>query len=320
MALCVWSPRRMGEEFEAGLAHSLPSSVDYEGGDVAPDDYEVLVAGVPTEEQLDGSPALRALVVPWAGLPSRTRELALQRPGLEVHNLHHNAQPTAETAIGLLLAVAKRLLPADRALRRGDWSVRYGERDGVLLAGKRATVLGLGHVGRRVARVLEALDMDVRGVRRSPNPGEPREFGPSALCDLLPTTDVIVLTLPATPETEVLLGRDELRLLPPGAILVNVGRATSVDEDALYEALTAGSLGGAGLDVWYRYPESEAERTSTLPSTRPFWELEQVVLSPHRAGHARGAEVLRAEHLAHVLGELAAGRGASSRVDVVRGY
>jgi phosphoglycerate dehydrogenase-like enzyme len=111
-----------------------------------------------------------------------------------------------------------------------------------------------------------------------------------------------------------------LARLPRGAILVNVARGDVVDEEALYDALASGHLGGAGLDVWYRYPESEEARAATLPARRPFHELENVVLSPHRAGHGRGTEAARAAHLARLLAAAAGGEAIPHRVDLDRGY
>lgn len=101
---------------------------------------------------------------------------------------------------------------------------------------------------------------------------------------------------------------------------MNVARGPVVEEQALYEALRSGHLGGAGLDVWWRYPEGETDRALTLPSTFPFHELDSVVLSPHRAGHAEATESLRARHLADLLNDIACGKDPRGRVDLERGY
>ena len=94
----------------------------------------------------------------------------------------------------------------------------------------------------------------------------------------------------------------------------------SVDEGPFYQALVEGRLFGAGIDVWYRYPTSEEERVATPPSEFPFHDLDNVVLSPHRAGHSGRTEILRAEHLATLLCALAAEGEVGDRVDPVRGY
>lgn len=320
MSPVVYLPRRLEPEFEDPLRAALDPSIELLSGALERRDYEVLVAGVPTPEELDASPHLRVLVIPWAGLPARTRELLLERPRIDVHNLHHNAAPVAETALGLLLAAAKLLVPMDRRLRAFDWTPRYESRAGSLLAGRRALVLGYGHVGRRLGAACAALGMRVTGIRRRPDPGAEDEASPGRLHELLPDCHALLSCLPVTEATRGWIGEAELALLPRGALVVNVGRAEVFDEDALYGALAGGHLGGAGLDVWYRYPEDEAARRSTAPSARPFHELENVVLSPHRAGHCDGTARLRAEHLARLLNAAARGEPLPDRVDLERGY
>ena len=116
------------------------------------------------------------------------------------------------------------------------------------------------------------------------------------------------------------LGEPELRLLPPGSLLVNVARGPVVDQAALYRALLDGHLHAAGLDVWYRYPASPAERSHTPPADFPFHELDNVVMSPHRAGLAVETEALRMQALAELLNAACRGDSVPNRVDVQAGY
>jgi len=283
------------------------------------------VAGRPEEKDLDASRVLRLVVVPYAGVPPATLARVRARPSLSLATLHHNAVPTAEMAVALLLAAARGIVPADQALRRGDWTLRYAEDRGVVLAGRTAVVLGFGAIGRRVAEALVGLGMKVRAVRRHV-PADAEEgarvavHGPGDLDVLLPAADALVVALPLTPETRGLLDARRLALLPRGALVVNVARGEVIDEDALYEALAAGRLGGAGLDAWWRYPAGEEDRGRVLPSQRPFHELDRVVMSPHRAGHAAPTEALRAEHLGRLLGAVARGEEIPGRVDLAVGY
>jgi phosphoglycerate dehydrogenase-like enzyme len=156
--------------------------------------------------------------------------------------------------------------------------------------------------------------------RRGVLEGAPDEiFPPDRLPELLPRAHALVVCLPWTPATDGLLGRDELALLPERAVLVNIARGPIVQEEPLYEALRAERI-AAGLDVWYRYPESEQARTDTLPSAFPLHELDNVVLSPHRAGHTDRSEELRATHLAQLLNIAARGEPIPNRVDLEAGY
>lgn len=294
-------------------------------GEIAsPAEYHVLVAGRPEPAHLDASPDLRTLIIPWAGLPRKTRPLLKKYPQLAVHNIHHNAIATAEMAVTLLLAAAKHIVPLDRALRQHDWSPRYEPFPTTLLDGRTALILGYGTIGQRVDRILRAFGMKVIATRRSgPSATDPiKVYPPDQLLTILPQADVLVICLPLTPETEGLIGTREFTMLPPGAILVNVGRADIVEEEALFDALTHGVLAAAGLDVWYNYPESADARQSTPPSAYPFHEMDQVVLSPHRAGTLgnRQSEILRMRALAQLINAAARGEPMPNRVDVDRGY
>lgn len=299
------------------------------GTDDVPAATVVLVAGRPTADLLAGLPALRAVVIPFAGIPQETRAALADYPSLSLHNLHHNAPMTAEMAVALLLAAAKRLLPSDRVFRSHDWTPRYSDPDTdkgalVVLEGKTALILGYGAVGQRVGAVCRALGMRVLATKRTPDAAltEVALHPPQALPELLPLADALMICLPDTPETAGLLGQAELALLPPGAILVNVGRAAVVDQHALYDALHSGTLHSAGLDVWYRYPATVEARTNTPPADVPFHALDNVVMSPHRAGGGGTAEVERRRMIALAASLNAAARGEPipHRVDLARGY
>jgi phosphoglycerate dehydrogenase-like enzyme len=108
--------------------------------------------------------------------------------------------------------------------------------------------------------------------------------------------------------------------MPPGGILVNVGRGSVVDQGALYAALKTGHLHAAGLDVWYNYPEKPEKRERIPPADFPFHELDNVVMSPHRGGGSDQTEVLRMTHLAASLNAAARGEQIPHRVDLAAGY
>ena len=286
-------------------------------GAEVPYSTQVLVSGWPKEEQLPAG--LEALVIPFAGLPPRTRERAIAR-GLRVYNQHHNAPLVAELAVALLMAVAKGVVPLDRALRRGDWAGRYRVDHIRTLSGSNALIVGFGAVGLCTARLLRGLGLNVTGIRRS-GTGNLDGFevrGPDRLDESLEEASVLVLSLPATPETDGLFDNRRLALLPDGAILVNVARAAVIDEAALYEELHSGRL-SAGLDVWYRYPKREGPQLR-LPAELPFHELHNVVLSPHRGGLTADTERLRMTAVAVTLGALIRGEAPPHPVDLERGY
>lgn len=324
----VWLPTSAGDDdpFVAHLRGALDDDVELLAAEALPAGVSprVLVQGVPDQAQLEACPELDYLMIPYAGLPKRTAELMRTRPAVGVHNLHHNAAPTAELAVALLLAVSKEVLVHDRELRQGDWRRRYADATTTTLSGGHAVVVGYGAIGQRVARVLIALGMRVSAVRRSAQAGDRHGMvsldPPSSLPKLLRKADAVVLCVPLTDATEGLLDAPMLRQIPATAYLVNVGRGALVDERALFEALRDRRLAGAGLDVWYRYPREESARADTLPSDWPFHELDHVVLSPHRAGKTRHNEERRARGLARLLRAAARGEAVPNRVDLDRGY
>ncbi len=326
MALTAWIPTKEDDAFLQHLREALDDGVTLRTDESldAGADAEVLVRGVPTREQVDACPRLNRLLIPYAGLPESTRTLMSGYPKVAVHNLHHNAAPTAELAVTLLLAAAKDVVRLDTALRGGDWSARYAEPRAVTLAGRTAVILGYGAIGRRVAHALKALGMRVKAVRRrtlEPEFDQGIElYGPGMLEDLLPLAQALVLSLPLTPATTGLLGKAEIDRLPAGAVLVNVGRGALVNEQALYTALRDRHLAGAGLDVWYRYPKTEEDRTRTQPAEAPFHELDNVVMSPHRGGQTVETEALRGRGVAALLNAAAAGDTVENRVDLGAGY
>ncbi len=291
----------------------------------SPADFEILIASRVTRQQLEASPNLRAFINPFTGVSEDVLALLAEHPHIALHNSHHPAASTAEMAIALLLAAVRRLVPADRNLRKGDWTTGGQTDRAPGLEGKTLLVLGYGQIGQRVARVGQALGMKVVAVRLNANAPHPRdihaELHPASdLRQILPRSNVLVVALPLTSQTRGIIGAAELALLPRGAVLVNVGRGPIVDEEALYTALRDGTLGAAGIDVWYSYPADAAARTHTYPSKYPFQDLDNVVLSPHRGGLTAEGEHQGMAAIAVMLNAAARGEPMPNRVDVAEGY
>jgi len=285
----------------------------------------IYVSGRPTRGQVEACPNLRMLVIPYAGVPEATRLLMLEHPQVAVHNLHHNAAAASEMAMALFLAAAKQVVTADRLLRQGDWSIRYSDAGDMQLVGKRGVILGYGEIGRRIARACAGLGMTPIGVcrqRRGSHAAEGFEVHPVDRLDaLLPSADALFVALPLTVETQGMIGFERLSLLPKHSVVVNIARGLVIQEEALYDALSTGTLSAAGIDVWYQYPDAEG-KTSTFPSAFPFHELGNVVMSPHRGGAYNRPELERArvDHLARLLNAAARGEPVPNRVDLEAGY
>jgi phosphoglycerate dehydrogenase-like enzyme len=317
--------RRIDDQLAEFKSMLDPDITITEGTEIPePADFEVLVYPTPSREWLETSPDLRAVVVPWAGIPDKTREVLRDFPAISLHNLHHNNYNTAELGFALLLAAAKRLIPMDQALRRNDWRPRYGDQQAILLRGRTALILGFGEIGQALAGYCQGLGMTVIATKKHPEEytGELKLaiYPDDQLHALLPKADVLLIALPLTPETEGLIGEIELQLMPHGSILVNIGRGPIVNPDALYEALKSGHLLAAGSDVWYTYPETKDARSNTPPADVPFSELDNFVLSPHRGGLVQKVDTQRAEALARLLNAANRGEPLPNKVDLDAGY
>jgi phosphoglycerate dehydrogenase-like enzyme len=295
-------------------------------GDEIPDSayYDILVHPHPSTDWIEASPNLRAIVIPWAGIPEDTRAVMADYPEISVHNLHHNNYNTAELGFALLLAAAKRLIPKDQALRKNDWTPRFEGPKAILLRGRTALILGFGEIGRALADYCLGLGMNVIATKRHlegfTSPPNVRVYPADQLHDLLPSADVLLVSLPLTDETEGMIGEAELALMPPGGILVNIGRGPVVRQEALYNALKSGHLRAAGSDVWYNYPKSTKTPKDNPPADFPFGELDNFVLSPHRGGMVEDVESQRADALAHLLNAANRGDPIPNRVDLAGGY
>lgn len=307
------------------LLHSLlDPAITLSAGKQLPDpaEYRVLVSGRPQRAELEASPALEILLIPFAGLPAPTAALMRDFPQIAIHNLHHNQRTTAEMALALLMAAAKLLIPSDREFRQHDWSPRHLPYPSVQLYDKTALLLGYGAVGQTLAPMLRALGMHLRIVRRhAPDPAQ-HIYTTADLPALLPQANVVIVCLPGTPETRGLLGAAQLAALPRGAIVINVGRAEVLDQHALYDALKSGHLHAAGQDVWYSYPGRIEGRVIHPPAEVPFHELDNMVMSPHRAGGVKNEDVERnrMQAMADLLNAAAHGEQLPHRVDLARGY
>ncbi|HET6522274.1 MAG TPA: NAD(P)-dependent oxidoreductase, partial [Geminicoccaceae bacterium] len=213
-----------------------------------------------------------------------------------------NAASVAEHALALMLAVAKRVVPADRAVRGGDFDYRY--RAGSFeLTGKTLGVVGWGRIGRRTAAMARAaFGMAVLVYSASADAAALAAEGArrvDRLAELLAAADVVSLHAPLRPDTRGLIGAAEIALMRPDAILVNTGRGAVVDEAALAAALREGRIAGAGLDVFGTEPP---------PPDHPLLGLPNAVLSPHMAGSSREALERTAAMVADGMVDALAGR------------
>ena len=245
--------------------------------------------------ELPPAPHIRLLQLPGAGFDAVDFDAV--PPACAVCNVYEHEIGISEYVVAALLEHEIRIARMDRALRRGEW------RDGFVLGaplhgelhGRTVGFVGYGRIARATARRLTAFGVRVAARTRSPDPvGPDTELvadlaGIDRLDDMLPELDYLVIACPLTDATRGLIDARRLALLRGTAVVVNVARGPIIDEDALYAACRDGSIGGAVIDTWYRYPDpSRGRGERCLPSRHPFETLANVVMTPHASGWSAG--------------------------------
>ena len=211
-----------------------------------------------------------------------------------------NARAVAEHAMGLILALSRRMPEARDNQAKKHWRGMIGDLAGREdeLGGKTLAIVGLGRIGGRLARLAKAFDMNTIGFRANPSLGAgdaDAVYGLGALKEQLPNADFVALTCPLTPETAKLINSETLGAMRRSAYVVNVARGGCVDEAALIAALTSGRIAGAALDCTGPEPP--------LPDSR-LWTLPNVLLTPHTGGETTRYEANTIEILLENLDRL----------------
>ncbi len=306
MAVVLFAaPPRLWPHWAPHLAAALPGHEVTRDTDPARVDVILYAPNGPVQ---DFTPFTRARLVQslWAGVerivgnPTLTQPLArMVDPGLAMGMVDYVAGHVLRHHLGL---------DAHLAGQDGVW------RNGIvppLARERRVTVLGLGELGAACARALAGLGFAVTGWSRRPAalPGVRCLSGAEGLPEALATAEILVTLLPLTPATDSLLNAGRLALLPRGAVLINPGRGALIDDAALLEALDAGHLAHATLDVF---------RVEPLPPDHPFWSHPRVTVTPHIAAETRPATAVQvvAENVARVM----AGQPPRFLVDRAAGY
>lgn len=320
-------------EARIAIAPSTPGSADGEldrlrlgieeavsrggGANVPLADAEGLVWLVPGEPELLGAtleahPRIGWVQFPWAGVEKFTSSGVLDRPVVFSCAKGAFAGQVAEHALMLMLACLRDL---SRQARTPGWC----RREPRSLHGRRVTILGGGGIATELVRLLRPFECRIRVIRRHPEKvegtdgtsGTPETLPSSALPAVLPETDLLVLALALTPETRHVVGAAQLALLPPHAAVVNVARGAHIDTAALVEALRAGTISAAGLDVTDPEP---------LPDGHPLWADPRVLITSHSADSAEYVARMLCERVERNVGNLRAGRPLEGVIDPATGY
>jgi len=248
-----------------------------------------VVVGLTWRADFPAAPRLRLLQCIATGVDRM--DLAAVPRGVAVCNTLGHETPIAEYVMMTMLNLTHGLFHSVLSFRAGSWEaslqgggVRHGE-----LLGRTVGIVGYGGIGREVARRAAPFGVRLLAANRSPV-GDPlpveRIYPLAELDRMLPECDIVVIACALAPETQGLIDARRIRLMKPGALLINIARGQIVDEEALYAALSDGRLGGAAIDVWWRYPTPDEPQPR--PSRFAFHELPNVLMTPHSSSFTEG--------------------------------
>src|SRR5579875_968504 len=293
-------------------------------------DCDVMLTYTIPKDLIARAPRLRWLHCMAAGLDYVLRTGMFDDSPIVLTNTSGaQASMIGEYILMAMLAYSHRYHASIRAQTRREWiglGYYFGNADS--LRGKVAGMIGYGPIAREAARLAQAFGMEVMALKRDPNAhadprfgfpgvGDPpgripsRWFGPDQRAEIVGLSDLIVVTLPLTPQTRNFLGAREFAAAKPTACLVNVGRGEVIDQDALIDALNNKRLAAAALDVMVPEP---------LPPDHPLWNMEQVILTPHSSGPSVSYQEDCCRVFAENLRRFANGQQLLNVVDAKRGY
>ncbi len=299
----------------------IESYVDYKPPVESMAGVDVLVGTDLTAEMAVHADSLRAILVPAAGVDRIDPDAVPE--GCVVTNAYAHEAPIAEWVMACAVALDHELLKSERTFRAGSWEM-WPNRHGSYreLAGRTFGIIGLGAIGKRVARLATAYEMKVIAAGRRPEQKAEADavgihymHGNEGMRSVLSEADFVLVSTPLNANTTGLIGSEELSLMKPTSYIINPARGHIIDEEALFTALSERRIAGAAVDTWYEYPVGEDDQPR--PSKFPFWELDNIIMTPHHSGATEGTRMRRAlvvgenidrlnrgEPLINVVGEL----------------
>jgi phosphoglycerate dehydrogenase-like enzyme len=263
--------------------HEFLHATDNESALALIPDADVAFSSVVNRAQFEAAARLRWIHSPAAGIGGMLFPELVASPVVMTNARGVSGDTIAEHVLAVTLAMFRRLPHAFRSQAAREWAQNAISLEGNRqIAGSRVLIVGLGAIGRAVARRMTLLGAHVVALRKRVDQSVDGVSDVASILasigrlhEFLPTADVVVIAAPHTHETRNLIGRPELALMKREALLVNVSRGQLVDEEALLDALRRESIGGAALDVFVDEP---------LPPESPFWSLPNLLITPHTSG------------------------------------
>jgi len=301
--LFIWQVKEELSEYLQKSLHDLPDielvfpdNIEPENLISLANDCDIIIGWRPTIELLKASEKLSIFINPGAGakhLIDMFREINTERP-VTLVNGHGNAYFTAQHTVAMLMALTNKIVSHHKWMRDGHW--RKGDVDAasIPLRDRKIGFLGYGSVNQLVHKFLSGFDNRYYILKTNwsgkddPRLQYEKKLSTNELNSFLREINVLIIAMPHTTQTENLIGDKELKLLGKDALLVNVGRGVIINEESLFNALKDKTIAGAAIDVWYDYRPKPDEHERKYPYNYPFQELDNVLLSPHRAASPFG--------------------------------
>lgn len=251
-------------------------------------DTDFVISGKVTAAMISAAAKLKLILAPGIGVDGIDLNAAAERNIPVVCTICGNVEEVAEHTLLLMLAVSRRLVELDAALRRGEWMMWDRRLETRNLAGRTLGIVGFGRIGQEIAKRAAAFRMSVT----YSDPVRTREWNYTPLTELLANSDFVSLNVPLTAGTRNLMSCDRIAMMKPGSVLINTARGEVVDEPALIEALRNGQLSGAGIDVFATEPAAAGH---------PLFSMPNVVVTPHVGSGTRdGLEAKAAQYAENI--------------------
>lgn len=293
-ALFLWKPEPVLRDYIKKGLERTPVKLIFPEESMSESHHElaaivdVLIGWKPDSDFLEKADKLKLLINPGAGVQHLTEHFPLLKERkIVLTNGHGNAYFTAQHTVALLLAVCNRIIPHHTWMKEGKWRLGDAEAKSIPLRERHVGLLGYGHVNRWVHQFAQPFGCSVsilrKNIERGGEESLSKYYKPDQLPQFLQAIDTLVIALPSTEETIGMVGSKELDLLGTNGLVVNVARGNIIKEQDFYEALRDKRIAQAAIDVWYNYKPEEDPFGKKFPSKFPFHELDNVLLSPHRA-------------------------------------
>ncbi|MEE9321729.1 MAG: 2-hydroxyacid dehydrogenase [Granulosicoccus sp.] len=315
------------ERIDSGIDIVEPVSWDEQGVIASMVGVDVLLGGLLTEVIYQSARDVNFFQIPWTGIDNLDFDL-IQKYDVTVCNSHSSARVVAEHAVALMLASARKIPYHDRLLRAGKWNRVNAGGNAVTpfsrnIFGSRVLLLGFGGIGQAIARMLAGFSCRINVVNST---GEKPDldieidtvYPTSQLALAVENADWVFVVMPLTETTNNLVDTAVFESMKAECTLINVSRGAIVDESALFAALSTKSIAGAAIDTWYTYP-SVSSPESAPSSNFNFAKLDNIVMSPHRAGYATGG-FPHLDDVAKNLNRAKAGKPLINRISATKGY